>query len=65
MRENDIIAEYVLEKYPELLKTADFALFKFKKQFGEFWDSAISAFKNIDMSNITEIYEALNEGEEE
>lgn len=45
MSENDIIAMYITEKYPELLKTADFAIFKLGKQITEFVDSAVSAFK--------------------
>ncbi len=28
---NDILAEYVREKYPEILRTIDFALYSFKE----------------------------------
>ena len=50
MNKNDIIAEYIKERYPELLNTTDFALYKFSCACRKIVDGLKEAFGNIDFS---------------
>ena len=52
MNENDIIAEYIKEKYPELLNTTDFALYKFYCACRKVVDELKKTFRNIDFSKL-------------
>lgn len=53
MNENDIIAEYIKSKYPELLYTTDFALYKLGKGIKDFVNRFKENLKKINFSNIT------------
>jgi hypothetical protein len=44
MRENDIIAEYVKSKFPDILSTADFVLFKLGKTLRSVVQSSYEAY---------------------
>ena len=52
MNKNDIIAEYIKERYPELLNTTDFALYKFSCACRKIVDGLKEAFGNIDFSEL-------------
>ena len=48
MGENDIIADYVKEHYPEILETIDFNLYKLSYACRSFCESFSDAFKKVD-----------------
>lgn len=52
MRENDLIAEYVKENYPEILTTFDFACFKLRVTCQEFGKAIAEEIKKIDFSGL-------------
>lgn len=52
MSENDVIAEYVKEKYPEILETMDFAVYKFGAAVRETRDKLVEAIRKIDFSGL-------------
>ena len=54
MSENDIIAQYVREKYPEILTSVDFGLYKFSLTWRNMVNDLKEAFKNIDFSKLAE-----------
>ena len=54
MSENDIIAQYVREKYPEILTSVDFELYKFFLAWRNMVNDLKEAFKNIDFSKLAE-----------
>ena len=54
MSENDIIAQYVREKYPEILTSVDFGLYKFSVAWRNIVSDLKEAFKNIDFSKLAE-----------
>ena len=54
MSENEIIAQYVKERFPELSNSTDFALYKLGLSFREIVDDFKEAVKNIDFSKIAE-----------
>ena len=54
MSENDIIAQYVREKYPEILTSVDFELYKFSLAWRNMVNDLKEAFKNIDFSKLAE-----------
>ena len=67
MSENDYIAEFIKDKYPEIIQSADFALWK----IGKILDDSISKFvENFRKINFTGLNKALEnmkreqEGEE-
>ena len=64
MNENDLIAEYVREKYPEMLESVDFAVFRLIKAWGKMVNDFSETLKNIDFSKLTEAINAMKEGEE-
>lgn len=47
MNENDLIAEYVKENYPELLQTMDFAVFKLGKTISNVISDCFDPIKNL------------------
>ena len=47
MNENDLIAEYVKENYPELLQTMDFAVFKLGKTISKVISDCFDPIKNL------------------
>lgn len=61
MNENDIIAEYVKSKFPNILSTADFALFKLGKTLSRFVQSAYEPVAEL----YTEYEKAMKECEEQ
>lgn len=61
MSENDIIAEYVKENYPEILNTTDFALYRLSVALRKFIDDFKKAVSNI---SIKEFYESMNKESE-
>ena len=62
MTENDMIAEYVKEKCPEILKSADFALYKLRKSIEKIGEQLVEGIKKIDFSKVSQ---ALAEREKE
>ena len=52
MNENDMIAEFVREKYPELLKTYDFALFRLNKTALNLRSNIAESLNKIDFESI-------------
>ena len=54
MSENEIIAQYVKERFPELLNSTDFVLYKLGLSFRKIVDDFKEAVKNIDFSKIGE-----------
>lgn len=61
MTENDIIAEYVKRKYPEILTTVDFAAFHVCMDCKSFSDAFSRSIRNIDFSKLKEALKHLNE----
>lgn len=67
MSENDIIAEYVKERFPKLLKTTDFAFYRLGCCLGNVAKSFVESVKQIDFGAITKAmkeYEEWKETEE-
>ena len=64
MSENDLIAEYVKEHYPELLGTTDFALYKFSKAVLEVRDKIIEAVKKVDFCKLSKAAHEVAENPE-
>lgn len=54
MSENDMIAEYIKERFPDILNTTDFALYKFSCACRNLVCSFKESFKNIDFNKIAE-----------
>lgn len=54
MSENDLIAKYIKERFPEILNTYDFALYKFSYVCKDVVNSFENTFKNIDFNKISE-----------
>ena len=50
--DNEIIAAYVKERYPEILKTSDFALYKIGKRCNMFVTALADAFKKINVVDV-------------
>ena len=46
MSENDVIAEYIKERYPWILDTINFAVYRFKKQCETMVDELKESFRN-------------------
>lgn len=61
MTENDIIAEYVKRKYPEILTSIDFAAFHVGMTCKSFSDVISKSIRNIDFSKLKEAFKPLNE----
>lgn len=64
MNENDVIAEYVKEQYPELLETFEFAIFRLKKAAEKMANDFMESLKSIDFSKLTEAINKMQEGEQ-
>ena len=60
MNENDIIAEFVKEKYPELSETFDFGMFRMRKAVEEMRDIFLKNIKEIDFSVIAKEIVKIN-----
>ena len=60
MSENDIIAEYVKEQFPELLHTFNFAMWRMGKILLELQIEAKAAFLKIDFSDLNKKIEKVN-----
>lgn len=55
MSENDIIAEYIRDKYPEMLGTADFALYKMALALRGVASSIVEAFQKLDLKELQKV----------
>ena len=64
MSENDIIAQYVREKYPEILTSVDFELYKFSLAWRNMVNDLKEAFKNIDFSKLAKQVNGSEENEQ-
>lgn len=64
MSENDIIAQYVREKYPEILTSVDFGLYKFSLACRNMANDLKEAFKNIDFSKLAKQVNGSEENEQ-
>lgn len=60
MTRNDVIAEYVKERFPEILTTIDFAVFNFKMACKSSVDSFEKAIKKIDFSHLQKTVDDWN-----
>lgn len=60
MNENDIIAEFVKEKYPELLGTYDFAWFRLRKAALKMQSDIAEGLKEIDFDSAKKEVEKVN-----
>lgn len=47
MNENDLIAEYIKKRYPEILQTMDFAVFKLGKAISKVITDCFDPIKNL------------------
>jgi hypothetical protein len=63
MSENDIIAEYVKSRFPSLLATVDFGLYKMGVGIGETLNGMSKCLKNIDLKALKERLESVKEQE--
>ena len=63
MSENDIIAEYVKSRFPSLLATVDFGLYKMGVGISETLNETSKCLKNIDLKALKERLESVNEQE--
>lgn len=52
MNENDVIAEYVKERYPELLDTLSFSMFRLRKAAEKCGNELKKCFENINLLKI-------------
>ena len=52
INESEIIAEYVKERFPEMLKTSDFALYKIGKKCNMFVTALADSFKKINVVDV-------------
>lgn len=64
MSENDVIAEYVKERYPWILDTIDFAIYKLKMQWKPMVDELKESFRN-DGDRLKDIAKKLGGGDNE
>lgn len=53
MSENDMIAEYVKTKFPNILSTADFALYRLGYKLQEMATGVVEAAKQIDWEAVS------------
>lgn len=64
MNENDLIAEYIKERYPEVLQTIDFAVFKLAACCRKFANDAIESLKNVDFIELQLMVNEFNKRNE-
>lgn len=64
MNENDLIAEYVKERYPEILQTMDFAVFKLSACCRRIANEIIESLKNIDFVELQLMVDEFNKRNE-
>lgn len=57
MSENDIIAEYVKAKYPQILKSYDFITWKISIRIREATKKFVDAIKDIDSTELKNLLE--------
>ena len=60
MSENDIIAEYVKSRFPNMLATADFGLYKMGVKIHETLNGISEGIKSIDWNGLKERLESVN-----
>lgn len=60
MSENDVIAEYIKNKYPEMLHTADFAFYKIGVVCRETLISVSESIRKIDLSALQDAVAKVN-----
>lgn len=60
MSENDIIAEYVKENYPEILNTIDFACYRFQTAVRGLCEKVFDCFKNVDFTELKKAADEIN-----
>lgn len=61
MSENDYIAEYIKEEYPELLETYGFVFWKIRRTAAECTNIALKDALKIDFSKLNEAVAKMNE----
>lgn len=61
MRDNDMIADYVRLRCPELLETTDFQLYKLSCVCTSFCKSFGEALKKVDFTKLKDAVDKLNE----
>lgn len=64
MNENDLIAEYVKERFPEILQTMDFAVFKLSARCRKVAYDFIESFKKVDFTKLQLMINDLNKRNE-
>ncbi len=57
MTDNDYVAEYIKENYPQLLGL-DYGLWKIRRVAGEAVQKMVAVFQNIDWATINEVQTA-------
>ena len=65
MNENDIIAEYVKERYPELLTAIEFTFYKLGCALKNVVSSVVETAKRIDLGELVKAMKECEEAEEE
>lgn len=63
MSENDILAEYIKEKHPEILTSVDFAVYRLGRACRKLAEDFLEAFKKIDLTELKEMADKLNRKE--
>ena len=61
MSENDMIAEFIKEQYPELLDTFEFAIFRIQKHVEKMAKSIAEGIKAMNFSDLKKVLEKVNE----
>lgn len=60
MKEDEIIAQYVKERYPQMLSTADFAIYKICMEWREFYDAFARAVRKVDFTKLKPLVDEQN-----
>lgn len=60
MKEDEIIAQYVKERYPEILRTYDFAIYEFHTACREFCDDFVRAIRKVDFTKLKQLVDEQN-----
>ena len=64
MSENDIIAEYVKSRFPSLLATVDFGLYKMGVGIGEVMHGISESLQNIDLKDLKQRLQSVSDQKE-
>lgn len=59
MSENDLIAEYIKQERPEILRSVDFMVFKMRHTLLSFAECFTQAMKNIDFDKLKQLSEQM------